>query len=340
VAGSVIPGARPALLLFLLFQACFVATTVWAYWPFIDARYDDAWWSLMEIAGTPLGTEDALHRSAAIALVGVSTLLLMSTVVLSTSGTRGARWVVASIAGMFWMASPWHVAALQTIALAAYLWLVFPAAVALLAWRWARSRRFELIFGSSIAVVLLQWLFAEWAPALNPAAVFLPTPAMLAPWNESFDRGAGPMLSACFWLSLLGARVLLLVGERARESRIPGILALSLIPTANVLMLSEQIQVRADPKLALVYANAYAPENFARLWLMSEFLRLQGGSDSAMEFQRRALAQTAPVLPSGYQLARDCLRGLTPAGGGDRSTEDQLVLDYLSHYDRCPVTRQ
>lgn len=311
------------------------AVSVWAYLPFEDMDYAGAWWTLTWLAEAPLPVEDPLSMSAAIAIAILSAAVVGLILFLALSGNPSLRLLLAALGALCWFSSPWQAATLQYGGALAYSWLLPPLAGAALArsfWpRWA--------FVATLAVVLsllaVQYVALGWQPLLNPVAIMLPEPGALSPWRMHGDQASGTALCELLLGVLIVMQSMRLFSQLGREVLLPSCLVLLLLPAANAMMLSEQIQVRANPRLALLYSLAYSDPAPATMWLASEYFEMLGDKALAGRYLREAQQHSLDGLPEDYRLALDCVRGILGDASATSGSANVLLLQYLRYHERC-----
>ncbi|MFK7829201.1 MAG: hypothetical protein AB8B57_05420 [Congregibacter sp.] len=312
----------------------------WAYQPFVDADYDSAWWVLTTLLDNPLSNTNAISSQAALALLLGSTSVVVAVTLASSSGGPAHRIIVSTLFALLWMTSQWQLVAIQTYGAQAYMLLHVPALATGL--RFAKSARATwlcVLAALLVSLVIQALIEGRWA-LLSPEHLFLPESAELLPWAFPGAFSAHLELGSIWlWLHLCIPLIDALL-ERLRSAMIPLILTLGCLSLVNAANVAEQVQVRANPRLALLYSlaateNEQAP-NPLLAWLALEHFDSIGGATQFDQY-RAVLARTnvSDSLPEAYRVAVLCVKGEAARIPKQMSIEPELVLRFLHRNRRC-----
>lgn len=316
-----------------------VAAAVWVYAPFRDADYESAWWVLMWLAGSPVTITQPVASHTATAYLLASGALVFLCSVLSAAGSKQVgrdSIVAASVVGALWLSSPWHVAVLQVDGSRAYASMLLPALLASLTW-WRRSEMTWLVSGAVlIAAVVAQMLIFQRLPIANLWFWVSPSPVAISPWvmPQAFSPAVELTL---FWMCLHALLpVLKKLVSSLREARAPAIVLLLILALKNFLITSELVQVRANPRLALLYSLAYADKNLMMQWLELEHFAILGEEAGAADPRASKVSSPLDGVPESYRIAIACIAGETGTqSSSPQGPEAILIRGHLALNNRC-----
>ncbi|GAB5414769.1 MAG: hypothetical protein Cons2KO_23720 [Congregibacter sp.] len=312
-----------------------LALGLWVYLPFSNALYQDAWWVLMWISEQPLGLQQPLTWKHVLPTLAGATIALFFFSMLSNR-LQARRLAVACVICMFWVSSPWHVGVLQVHGPAAYAFVCVPVLIALLAaWRYPRFV-WMLVLLTLAALALAASLYFQRLPIPNPVAWFVPSASDVGPW--AFPQGFSPIVELAYLLLLLLLLMPALnhIAARLPEASTPLLVLAFLFVVRNFIVGSELVQVRANPRLALLHSLAYAQANPALAWLAVEHFEFIGDEDSVSRYQDMLRLPLPETTPLSYRIAVRCMvDGTYDDGGGIKDPSAFLLLRHMQLSGRC-----
>lgn len=309
----------------------------WAYQRFVDAEYDDGWWVLAELLATPLTYPDTLGVVPALACLGASTGSVTVTTWCALSLDSHRKLILVGCISAIWACSPWHVAALQVHGVTTYLATVVIAALALVS-RLKFGPRTSWIVATATLLTAITWLSVShslWLPKA-PSALFAPSPAVLSPWATPYAFSE-PLILSCVWVLL---HLSIPLTERAAASLnralFPALLIFGLWSCGSILSVSEQVQVRANPRLALLYSLAYSKPNAIVDWLALEHFSHIGGIEQAAHHRQRLVDGSDDVpLPDTYAYPVSCVSGRPTLLDSPDLPQLKMLRRHMEYHSRC-----
>lgn len=328
--------ARWKIALLLLPIGLLSITSIWAYCPFQDGRYDLAWWSLASFGKSELPAEDAISTGIAVITVVISAIIAGTVATLSIGGNQSMRIVLGSLVALIWMSSPWQVAVLQFGGPWMYLWVLIPTILAVI---FARALLKQYVLPSGIAILVcsigIQLLISPARALPNLVSVVLPSQGELSPWRSYGDESVSIVISMLLVVSLLMSAMMSRLEKYYPQTFLPACFFVLCIPTLNVFMLSEQVQVRANPRLALLYSLAYSDGSPVELWLASEYFEIMGDAEAARDYRKRVKSSDISGIPRDYHLPLKCVRDEAINTAFDEGAVESQLLEYLRLHKRC-----
>ncbi|MEM6485763.1 MAG: hypothetical protein AAF662_12370 [Pseudomonadota bacterium] len=313
------------------------AGLVWAYQRFIDAEYADGWWVLAELMSTPLAYPDSLAAPSAIMGLGVGTAsVAVATWCALGSDCRRKLMIVGGIATT-WACSPWHVGALQVHGVSWYLASTVFAVIGV-AFRLFVGPQKSWMAVSAMLIAGVLWLSLSgsfWLP-ISPGVLFAPSPRELSPWAIPYAFSELLILCSAWMLLHLTIPLLDRATAALRQALFPLMLILGVLNCANLLSVSEQVQVRANPRLALLYSLAYAAPNPILNWLAFEHFASIGGVEQAERYRQDLIDGANEIrLPDTYAYSVSCLTGRTLSLDEPGLPQIEMLRRHMDYHGRC-----
>ncbi|MEM6485348.1 MAG: hypothetical protein AAF662_10230 [Pseudomonadota bacterium] len=316
------------------------AGLVWAYQRFVDAEYADGWWVLAELLTTPLRYPDTLGAASAILGLCIGTASVAVTTLCALGPECHRKLLLVGIIAAVWACSPWHVGALQIYGIS---WYLASSSFVVLAvvFRLSLGAQKSWWAVSAMLLAVVVWLSVSdsfWLP-MSPIALFAPSPDELSPWAIPYAFSE-PLVLCCVWLLLHSVLPLIDRATAALDQALfPTVLIFGLLNCGNVLSVSEQIQVRANPRLALLYSLAYSTPNPMVNWLAFEHFMSIGGEVQAERYRQDLIKGVSEMkLPDTYAYSVSCLTGKSlPLDEPDRP-QVEMLRRHMDYHDRCLMT--
>lgn len=316
-----------------------LGAALWAMSSFVDASYLDAWWTLAAILDLKVNFDAMLGRVEFYLVVAFTLALMGGASYLLLPNSRDRAALVGLVCALV-VSNPWLAITIQDRGVLA----AGPAMVGLVFAVLVRSLPFTnrlwcpLVVSVIIVstVLLVVTLFESTSSAqLSP---FFPVRGELLPWRP-WAGFLGLVNLALYLAALLSlCPALGWMQRHAQRTLIPLCFLLLLPMLRNSAVTSELLQIRADPKVALVYAVASEPGPQVAQWLSVENALSRGNAittsyDTAGDRLPRHLGSFK--YPESYKFALSCLYNDPAYFSGAVTPSIEMLRRYFKNYRRC-----